>query len=96
MANGDFEINEEMWSELSTDRKLWLIFSEFNAQRKECHAEFCRVRNELHDKAAAKDLSELATKFDRRKRVDTQFAGMMGMVGGLVGFLSSKLFGVFK
>ena len=96
MANGDFEINEDMWNELSTDRKLWLIFSEFNQQRKECHAEFCRLRQGIADKASQTEVTALATKFDRRKRIDTQFAGMMGMVGGVVGFLGSKLFGVFK
>lgn len=96
MANGDYELDEKTWAALPVERQLWLIFSEFNQQRKECHAEFCRINQELHDKAEQNDLSELATKFDRRKKVDTQFAGMMGMVGGLVGFLSSKFFGVFK
>ena len=96
MANGDFEINEQTWAELSTDRKLWLIFSEFNQQRRECHAEFCSIRDELKKKAAQKEVTDLAERFDRRKKVDTQFAGMMGLVGGVIGFVGSKLFGVFK
>ena len=96
MANGDFEIDEEMWSELSTDRKLWLIFSEFNQQRKECHAEFCRIKKELSEKAVQTELTGLAKSFDRRKKIDTSCAGMMGFVGGVAGFIGSKLFGVIK
>lgn len=96
MANGDYELDERTWAALPVERQLWLIFSEFNQQRRDCHEEFCNLKREIAEKAGQKDLSDLATKFDRRKRVDTQFAGMMGMVGGLVGFLSSKIFGVFK
>lgn len=89
--NGDYQINEQTWNELSTDRKLWLIFSEFNAQRNECKEHFCRLESEIRTKANQSDHTDLAKKFDRRKRVDTTFAGMMGFVGGLVGFLSTKV-----
>ena len=92
MANGDYEIDEATWRSLTVERQLWLIFCEFNGQRKECHKEFCRLRDELNKKANQIDLTTLATKFDRRKRVDTTFAGTMGFVGGVIGFLGSKLF----
>ncbi len=36
--------------------------------------------------------TDLCKRFDRRKRVDSSFAGVMGFVGGLVGFLASRLF----
>ena len=93
MANGDYEIDEATWRSLSVERQLWLIFQEFNGQRKECHREFCRLREDIESKASQNDLTELAKKFDRRKKVDTQFAGIMGFIGGIAGFLGSKLFG---
>ena len=90
--NGDYEINEATWAALPMDRQLWLIFSEFNAQRRECDGHFCKLEAEIAKKANQEDHTALAKKFDRRKAVDTTFAGAMGFFGGLVGFLSSKLF----
>ena len=90
--NGDYEINEQTWNELSVDRKLWLIFSEFNAQRRECTDHFCRLEREIATKANQAEHTDLAKRFDRRKRVDSAFAGMMGFVGGFMGFIGSKLF----
>ena len=89
--NGDYGIDEATWNELSTDRKLWLIFSEFNAQRNECKEHFCRMEEAIKSKANQADHTDLAKKFDRRKRVDTTFSGIMGFIGGLIGFLMSKV-----
>ena len=96
MANGDYEIDELTWRSLSVERQLWLIFCEFNHQRRECHNEFCRLRQDVESKASQSDLTALATRFDRRKKIDTQFAGIMGFVGGIAGFIGSKLFGGFR
>ena len=91
MANGEYGIDQRTWESLPVERQLWLIFSEFNAQRNECNEHFCRLEKELASKASKDEHTELATKFDRRKRVDTTFSAMMGFIGGLVGFLTSKI-----
>lgn len=92
MANGDYVIDQTTWESLPVERQLWLIFSEFNQQRNECDARFCRVEADVKTRATKDEHLILASQFDRRKRVDTSFAAIMGFVGGLIGFVGSKLF----
>ncbi len=60
-----------------------MLYRTFNRQRDECEKRMCHIESEHTD---------LCKRFDRRKRVDSSFAGVMGFVGGLVGFLASRLF----
>lgn len=92
MANGDYGIDQTTWESLPVERQLWLIFSEFNAQRTECDARFCKLEAEISLRATKDEHTALAKSFDRRKRVDTTFAGSMGFIGGIIGFIGSKLF----
>lgn len=88
MANGgDYHINDDDFMGLDAAKRDLMIFKKVNMQVAECEERFCMMERKH---------TELATRFDRRKRVDTQFAGTMGLVGGVIGYLGSKLFGVFK
>ncbi len=81
--NGEYEIDEQTWRGLDLAEQTWMLYRTFNRQRDECEKRMCHIESEHTD---------LCKRFDRRKRVDSSFAGVMGFVGGLVGFLASRLF----
>ena len=81
--NGEYEIDEQTWRSLDLTEQTWVLYRTFNRQRDICEKRMCGIEHEH---------TEICKLFDRRKKVDSTFAGVMGFVGGLIGFLASKLF----
>jgi hypothetical protein len=62
------------------------IYNKICEQQEKCEERICNMEKDIQDKASQTEFVELATRFDRRKKVDTSLGIASGFIGGVVGF----------
>jgi hypothetical protein len=80
--NGDYHVDEQTFRSLDASKQNWMMYQTFNEYRVSCEQKFTDTE---------KDITDLATRFDRRKKWDSGAASVTGFIGGFIAFFFSKL-----